>query len=95
MSLDPEAVARIAHLARIKMPESDLAPMAEDLNRILGFVEQLSALDTDAVEPMTAVVPHALRRRVDAVTDGKVREKVLANAPETAEGFYVVPKVVE
>lgn len=69
--------------------------MAEDLNRILGFVEQLSTLDTADVEPMTAVVPHGLRQRDDVVTDGQVREKVLANAPETAEGFFVVPKVVE
>lgn len=77
------------------MPEEELGPMADELNQILGFVEQLSALDTENVPPMTSVVPHQLRRRVDRVTDGGVQDKVLSNAPEATEGFYVVPKVVE
>lgn len=95
MSLDKATVARIAHLARIKMPEEDLPAMADELSSILTFVEQLNAVDTADVPPMTSVVQHSLRRRVDEVTDGRIQDKVLANAPEPTSGFYTVPKVVE
>lgn len=95
MSLDQATVARIAHLARIRMDEAELAPMAEELSRIIDWVEQLGEVDTEGVAPMTSVAPHSLRRRLDAVTDGNVPEKVLANAPEETGGFFAVPKVVE
>lgn len=95
MSLDKATVARIAHLARIRLPAEDQDGMAQELSQILKFVEQLDEVDTAGVAPMTSVIGHALRRRPDRVTDGGVPEKVLANAPETVSGFYVVPKVVE
>lgn len=95
MSLDNATVARIATLARIRLPDDDLAPMARELSSILDFVAQLEAVDTGGVEPMTSVAPHTLRQRPDAVTDGNVRDKVLANAPDQTGGFFAVPKVVE
>lgn len=95
MSLDKAAVAKIAHLARIKVPEEELDHLAGELSRILDFVEQLNEVDTGNVPPMTSVAAQTLRRREDAVTDGGIRDAVLRNGPETAEGFYVVPKVVE
>lgn len=95
MSLDKATVAKIAHLARIKVPDSDLDHLAGELSQILDFVEQLSEVDTGNVPPMTSVVATTLRRRPDVVTDGGIRDKVLVNAPDAAEGFFVVPKVVE
>lgn len=95
MSLDKEAVAHIARLARIAVPDSGLEALAGELNGILRWVEQLREVDTDGVEPMAGVVRMRLPRRPDLVTDGNIREQVLANAPETAQGFFVVPKVVE
>lgn len=95
MALDEATVARIAHLARIKLPEDQLQPMARELSGILDFVEQLAEVDTAGVPPMTSVVAHDLRRRTDVVTDGGVQDKVLANAPDAVGGFYSVPKVVE
>ncbi|RED50912.1 Asp-tRNA(Asn)/Glu-tRNA(Gln) amidotransferase subunit GatC [Aestuariispira insulae] len=95
MSLDKKTVARIAHLARIKVPEEDLEPLAGELNNILGFIEQLNEVDTDGVDPLASVVEMNMRQREDAVTDGGYPDRVLANGPETAMGFYTVPKVVE
>jgi aspartyl-tRNA(Asn)/glutamyl-tRNA(Gln) amidotransferase subunit C len=95
MPLDRAAVAHIATLARIKVPESELGAMAKELDGILHWVEQLKEVDTAAVEPMTGAVRIALPRRKDEITDGNVRDKVLANGPETVHGFFVVPKVVE
>lgn len=95
MSLDKAAVARIAHLARIRVPEEELEPLAGELSRILGFVEQLNEVDTGNVPPLSSVAAQTLRRRADAVTDGAQQDAVLANGPETAAGFFVVPKVVE
>lgn len=95
MSIDKATVARIAHLARLKVADDQLEPLAGELNDILAFVEQLGEVDTTGVEPMTSVVAAKLPRRRDVVTDGGMPDAVLANAPERAEGFFVVPKVVE
>ena len=95
MALDTDTVKRIARLARIHVDEIDLAPLADELNNILGWVEQLDEVDTDGAEPMTSVVEMVQRLRVDAVTDGDVRDRVLSNAPMEADGFFVVPKVIE
>jgi aspartyl-tRNA(Asn)/glutamyl-tRNA(Gln) amidotransferase subunit C len=95
MALDTYTVRRIAKLARIHVDEGELAPLADELNNILGWVEQLDEVDTEGVEPMTSVVEMVQRLRVDAVTDGHVQDKVLANAPEATDGFFVVPKVIE
>ena len=95
MSVDTETVRRVARLARIAVDEKDLAPLAGELNVILGWVEQLGEVDVDGVEPMTSVTPMRLKRRPDEVTDGNRREDVLLNAPDARAGFYTVPKVIE
>ncbi|MEL6478533.1 MAG: Asp-tRNA(Asn)/Glu-tRNA(Gln) amidotransferase subunit GatC [Pseudomonadota bacterium] len=95
MSIDIETAKKVARLARIRVAEDDLPALAEELSGILGWVEQLQEVDVDGIEPMTSVTPMALKRRADAVTDGEIQDKVLANAPAAREGFFAVPKVVE
>ncbi|MBO0334380.1 Asp-tRNA(Asn)/Glu-tRNA(Gln) amidotransferase subunit GatC [Sneathiella sp. CAU 1612] len=95
MSLDKATVAKVANLARIKIEEKDLEPMAAELNNILGWVEQLGEVDTDNVEPMTSVAEMRLRWRADEVTDGGYVEDVVANAPGGEDGYFAVPKVIE
>ncbi|MDD9905125.1 MAG: Asp-tRNA(Asn)/Glu-tRNA(Gln) amidotransferase subunit GatC [Rhodospirillaceae bacterium] len=95
MSLDKDTVRRIATLARIRVDEDALEPLAGELNNILGWVEQLNEVDTEGVPPMTSVVETEPFKRSDTVDDGDKAEQVLANAPEEAEQFFVVPKVVE
>ena len=95
MALDSDTVRRIARLARIHVADDELAAWAGELSNILGWVEQLDEVDTDGVAPMTSVVAMQAPLREDEVTDGERRDEVLANAPETADGFYVVPRVVE
>ena len=95
MSVDAATVKRIAHLARIKLDEGEVAPLVGELNGILGWIEQLREVDTAGVEPMTAVIPNILRWREDVVADGGVQAKVLANATDATHGFFAVPKVIE
>jgi aspartyl-tRNA(Asn)/glutamyl-tRNA(Gln) amidotransferase subunit C len=93
--MDTATVRTIAYLARIRIEDKDLAPMAKELSNILGWVEQLNEIKTDGVAPMTSVVAMTLPRREDKVTDGDCRDAVLGNATEPEDGFYTVPKVVE
>ena len=95
MSVDLATVKRVAHLARIAVTDEDAARMEGELNTILGFVEQLSEVDVEGVEPMTSVTPMAMKKRADVVTDGSKAEDIVANAPESADNFFLVPKVVE
>jgi len=95
MSLSKDDVRKIAFLARIRVPDERLEPLAGELNNIVGWVEQLQEVDTDGVEPMTSVVDVETPLRDDVVTDGAVTEKVLANAPDRNDAFFGVPKVVE
>lgn len=95
MSIDTETARRVAKLARIRVEEEALPALADEFNTILGFIEQLSEVDVEGVEPMTSVTPQRLKRRKDVVTDGGYQEKILANAPDAREGFFAVPKVVE
>ncbi len=95
MSVDLEAVRRIAHLARIDVTEAETPHLQSEINAILKFVEALDAVDVDGVEPMTSVIPMRLPMRKDVVTDGDIAPLVLANAPMTEDGFFVVPKVIE
>jgi aspartyl-tRNA(Asn)/glutamyl-tRNA(Gln) amidotransferase subunit C len=85
MSVDLATVKRVAHLARIAVTDEEAARMEGELNTILGFVEQLSEVDVDGVEPMTSVTPMAMKKRADVVTDGSKAEDIVANAPETTE----------
>jgi aspartyl-tRNA(Asn)/glutamyl-tRNA(Gln) amidotransferase subunit C len=105
MSLDKEAVARIARLARLKVPEEELVPLAGELSGILAWIEQLNEVDTNNVEPLASVSDVVLPMRADKVSDGGIAERILANAPGGAVyidpsdsktgGFFTVPKVVE
>ncbi|MCH2096477.1 MAG: Asp-tRNA(Asn)/Glu-tRNA(Gln) amidotransferase subunit GatC [Rhodobacteraceae bacterium] len=95
MSIDTDTAARVAKLARIKVEADALPALAQEFNTILGFIEQLNEVDVDGVEPMVSVTPMRLKRRQDGVTDGDQQGKVLANAPDSREGFFAVPKVVE
>lgn len=95
MALDKATVAHVAKLARIKIDEAELDRYQGDLNAILEWMEQLGEVDTDGVEPMTAVVPRPTLERPDVVTDGDQQDAVTTNAPDTAHGYFVVPKVVE
>lgn len=95
MSLDKATVRSIANLARLEVAEEELEPLAKELSNIIGFVEQLAEVDTTGVEPMASVADLVLPMRDDVVTDGGYPDKILANAPESFEGFFLVPKVVE
>jgi aspartyl-tRNA(Asn)/glutamyl-tRNA(Gln) amidotransferase subunit C len=95
MSVDLNAVRRIAHLARIAVSEAETPHLQGEINAILKFVEALDAVDVEGVEPMTSVIPMTLPMREDVVTDGDIAPLVLANAPQTEDGFFVVPKVIE
>jgi aspartyl-tRNA(Asn)/glutamyl-tRNA(Gln) amidotransferase subunit C len=95
MSVDAATVRRIARLARIAVAEDEVEHLQGELNAMLAFVEQLSEVNVDGVEPMTSVTPMAMKARVDEVTDGGNAEAVLANAPQSDDGFYMVPKVIE
>ena len=95
MSVDLNAVRRIAHLARIGVSDAEVPHLQNEINAILKFVEALSEVDVEGVEPMTSVTPMQLPMREDVVTDGEIPAKVLANAPLTEDGFFLVPKVIE
>lgn len=95
MALNEDDVRRVAFLARIRVPEDQLSGVARDLNNIIGWVEQLSEVNTDGVDPMTGTGDMRLPMREDKVTDGGDPERVLSNAPDRVGDFYTVPKVVE
>ena len=95
MSLDPATVRRIATLARIRVEDSEIPTLQAELNGILGWIEQLNEVNVDGVEPLTGGARMALKMRDDLVTDGGYPDKVLANAPERADNYFTVPKVVE
>jgi aspartyl-tRNA(Asn)/glutamyl-tRNA(Gln) amidotransferase subunit C len=95
MTVDAATVRHIARLARIAVSDAEVEALAPELNNILGWVEQLQEVDVSGVEPMTAVIPNQQRFRDDEVTDGGIRDKVLANAPLAEHGFFAVPKVIE
>jgi aspartyl-tRNA(Asn)/glutamyl-tRNA(Gln) amidotransferase subunit C len=95
MSVDSATVRKIASLARIAVTDGEVEAMVPELNNILGWIEQLGEVDVTGVEPMMAVIPNVLRLRADVVTDGGIRDRVLANAPAPEHGFFGVPKVIE
>ncbi len=95
MALDPVTVGRIARLARIRIEDWQAEQLGQELNSIIGWIEQLNEVDVTDIEPLTGVAQMALKMREDVVTDGGIVEAVLANAPDRAGAFYAVPKVVE
>ena len=95
MSLNLEDVARIARLARIELSAAERETTRDQLNGILGFIEQLQAVDTTGIEPMAHAVDVVQRLRPDVVTEADRRADFQAVAPETEAGLYLVPRVVE
>jgi aspartyl-tRNA(Asn)/glutamyl-tRNA(Gln) amidotransferase subunit C len=95
MSVDAATVRRIAHLARIAVKESEVLHLQGELNAMLAFVEQLSEVNVEGVEPMTSVMPMEMKKRPDVVNDGGIADDIVRNAPETQGHFFLVPKVVE
>ena len=95
MALDKAAVAHIASLARIRLAEAELEPLAGELSQILDWVEQLNEVDTTGMPPMASAAAARLPMREDEVSDGGRRDDILGNAPRAARGFFAVPKVVE
>ena len=95
MSVDAKTVRRIAHLARIAVAEDEVEHLKGELNAMLAFVEQLSEVKIEGVEPMTSVTPMAMKKRADVVTDGGIPEDIVRNAPASEDNFFLVPKVVE
>jgi aspartyl-tRNA(Asn)/glutamyl-tRNA(Gln) amidotransferase subunit C len=95
MSVDVATVKRVARLARLAVTDDEAVRMTGELNGILGFVEQLSEVDVAGVEPMTSVIPMAMKMRNDEVNDGNMADRIVANAPLTEQNFFEVPKVVE
>lgn len=95
MSVDAATVRRIAHLSRIAVADSEVEHLRGELNAILAFVEQLSEVNVEGVEPMTSVMPMVMKKREDKVTDGGIVADILRNAPVSEGSYFVVPKVVE
>jgi aspartyl-tRNA(Asn)/glutamyl-tRNA(Gln) amidotransferase subunit C len=95
MAVDKDTVRRIAHLARVAVTDSEIPHLAEELNAILAFVEQLNEVDVSSVEPMTSVIPMRMKCRADRVTEGGEPDAILMNAPAGEDHFFMVPKVVE
>jgi len=95
MQVDEATVRRIARLARIKITDEEAKGLEAELSGILNWVEQLSEVNTEGVEPMTRVVPIKLKQRPDVVTDGEKADEIVANAPFSEDDYFVVPKVVE
>ena len=95
MSVDAQTIRRIAHLARIAVADAEVEHLRGEINAILDFVEQLSEVNVDGVEPMTSVTPMQMKQRADVVTDGGIADAIVKNAPATEDHFFLVPKVVE
>src|SRR5471030_1362945 len=93
MSVDATTVRRIAHLARIAVTEAEVPHLQAELNAMLAFVEQLSEVNVEGVEPMTSVMPMEMKKRPDVVTEGGIAEKIVMNAPASEDHFFLVPKV--
>lgn len=95
MSVDARTVRRVAHLARIAVSDADVPKLQDELNAMLGFVEQLNEVNIDGIEPLTSVTPMLMKQRLDVVNDGEMASAVTANAPASEDHFFMVPKVVE
>ena len=95
MSIDKDKIIHTSKLARISLEEKKVDSLSKDLSNIFNFIGKLNKIKTDDVKPLTSILDHSLRTRDDQVTDGSIREKVLGNAPNKNEEFFIVPKVIE
>ena len=95
MAITEDEARKVAHLARIAVDDADLPALAQELNSILHFMEQLNEVDVEGVEPMTSVTPMVMKKRADVINDGEIAELVVKNAPAREDHFFLVPKVIE
>jgi aspartyl-tRNA(Asn)/glutamyl-tRNA(Gln) amidotransferase subunit C len=95
MSVDPSVVRRIAHLSRIAVDENEVSRLNGEINAILSFVETLSSVNVEGIEPITSFLPMQMKKRPDVVTDGGIVDDILVNAPAREDHYFVVPKVIE
>lgn len=95
MSLSPDQIRRIAQLARIAVRADESATVNERLNRVLGLIDQLQAVDTGGIEPMSHALEVVQPLRPDEVTEPDQRARFQAAAPVIEDGLYLVPKVIE
>ena len=95
MSIDKDTVKHISKLARISLDEKNVDSLSKDLTSIMKFIENLNKLNTDKIAPLTSIINASLKSRKDEVKDGKIRDQILKNSPETNNEFFVVPKVIE
>ncbi len=95
MSITAENIKKLGRLSRIRIEESQEETLAKQVSGILGWIEQMQEVDTDGVEPLTSVSDMVLKQREDIINDGNCQADVLANAPETSTGYFVVPKIIE
>lgn len=95
MSLKPEEILKIAHLARLNLSQSDIEHYTPQLSRILGFIEQMNQADTSQVEPLAHPLDISQRLREDTVNEPDLRDKYQRIAPQVEAGLYLVPKVIE
>lgn len=95
MSFNEQTIKTIANLARLRFPKEDEEKFMKDIDSILNWVEELKEVNIDGVEPLVSVTPRTSAVRTDEVTDGGLQTELMANAPESVQGFYEVPKMVE
>lgn len=95
MSFNEQTIKTIANLARLKFPKEDEAKFMADIDSILNWVEQLKEVDVTGIEPLVSVSPRENAIRSDVVTEGNIQSELMANAPESVQGFYEVPRMVE
>ena len=95
MSIDKDTVKHISKLARISLDDKKINDLSKDLTSIIKFIEKLNTINTDKITPLTSIINASLKSRKDEIKDGKIREQILKNSPESNEEFFVVPKVIE
>ena len=95
MSIDKDKIKHTAKLARISLDEKKINNLSKDLSNIFKFIEKLNKANTENIEPLSSILDHSLRSREDKVNDGNIRDKILENAPNKNEDFFIVPKVIE
>jgi aspartyl-tRNA(Asn)/glutamyl-tRNA(Gln) amidotransferase subunit C len=94
-SIDEATVRRIARLARLAVTNEDIPHLKAKMVAVLGMAEKLASVDVNGVEPMTSVANMSLIQREDVITDGNRLADIMANAPMSEDGYFMVPKVVE
>ena len=95
MAVEQADIEKIAHLARVRIEDSEVPEVASRLNDILAMIDQMQAVDTDNIEPMANPHDASQRLREDIVTESNQREAFQQIAPATEDGLFLVPKVIE